>query len=148
MVAYESNNFINVKNEVPFPITEMILNVVFLAISILVVFMIFQQISPILLLTDLKELNKCSIDNSSIIEQLQNELQQLPSDNIKEISKIKQILDVERQKNKAPLSEKCKSLLSQYSGQDLSKVKTFMTISIFYTTMFLSFKIISSTYTN
>lgn len=161
MENYECCNFINIKAEVPFPVTEIILDAVFLGVTILVFFLILQRLNPISLMTDLNKLQECSTNKTEIVNKLKADINNI---NIKEKtgnededrlidrnielkhSLLEELKETKEFYNEDKLSNECMALIDEYKDQDISKAKTFMTISIFYTTMYLSFKIISSSY--
>ncbi len=164
MKSYEEHNFINIATDIPYPTTEIILNGVFLAISVLVVFLIMQRLNPVDLLTDVKDLSNCNnnklIEVKKMIDEATRKFLRFKKKSVtglteieqKEFSKLESLIEQLEEKQDEYAKEniinnhKCEDLIERYKNQDLSKAKIFMTISIFYTTMYLSFKIISSSY--
>ncbi len=157
MKIYENQNFINIITDIPYPTTEIILTCVFLAISMLVIFLILQRLNPIELLTDVQNLRKCNNDGKI-------ELQKILFDTKVKLKKYSQsglILNASDMKNKSDLEvlqkdliyqikkmpdSICEELINKYQTKDLSRAKLIMTISIVYTTIFLSYKILASTF--
>ncbi len=104
MIVYEEPNFVKMKKfDEPFPITDLMVNIVFFAISVGVLIMLYLFLNPINLFKDLQNLADCELDVDKKIELIEGKIvnlrkvDELNNNNEKLQSFRKEIAELEQQ---------------------------------------------------